>query len=157
MDFQSLNTVWGVIGLLVAIILWLTFRIQRLSTIRKHFYSTGLKKDLETVVTEQDRGIQKIQEHLKAMDNQIQDIIDINRNNFQRMGFVKYSPFGEAGNLSFALVLLDDHNNGVAISSLHSSGSSRIYAKDIKKGKAVAKLTTEETDALNQAMKNGKE
>ena len=70
------------------------------------------------------------------------------------MGFVRFSPFGEAGNLSFALAVLDAHDNGVIVSSFHGREGTRVYSKDIKNGKTKAKLTEEEKQALEQAISN---
>lgn len=137
-------------GILLITIIWLIIRTNRLESIRKHFYSSGLKKNLEMVLAEHNELLIEVQKHLSNTDQQIINIRDLNKNNFQKMGFVRFSAFGEAGNLSFALALLDDHDNGLLISSLHGRDSSQIYAKDIKNGKTKAKLTEEETQALNQ-------
>src|ERR1019366_230817 len=55
------------------------------------------------------------------------------------------------GNQSFALALLDAEEDGIVILSLHSRGSTRIYAKAIAAGRPEAALSDEETEALGLA------
>ena len=143
---------FGLTVILLLLVIWNIFRVFRLDAVRKHFYSQGLKKNLENIVTEQNVGIGELRTAVEDLNHQTETIRNNNRSNFQKMGFVKFSQFGEAGNLSFALVLLDDHLNGVAISSLHSREGVRIYGKDIANGKSKAKLTEEEQQAFNQAI-----
>ena len=74
------------------------------------------------------------------------------RRAFQRIGLVRFNPFEDTGgNQSFALALLDAEEDGIIISSLHSRGSTRIYAKAIAAGRPEAALSDEETEALGLA------
>jgi hypothetical protein len=74
----------------------------------------------------------------------------------QRTGLVRYNPFEDTGgNQSFAVALLDDHGDGVVISSLHARQNTRIYAKAITGGKSEAALSDEEAEALGKAMAQG--
>jgi hypothetical protein len=74
------------------------------------------------------------------------------RRAFQRIGLVRFNPFEDTGgNQSFALALLDAEEDGIIISSLHSRGATRIYAKAIAAGRPEAALSDEEADALDLA------
>ncbi len=74
------------------------------------------------------------------------------RRAFQRIGLVRFNPFEDTGgNQSFALALLDAEEDGIVISSLHSRGSTRIYAKAVAAGRPEAALSDEETEALDLA------
>ena len=71
------------------------------------------------------------------------------RRAFQRVGLVRYNPFEETGgNQSFALALLDAAGDGWVLSSLHARSGTRVYAKAIKRGRADAGLSDEETAAI---------
>lgn len=70
----------------------------------------------------------------------------------QRTGLVRFNPFEDTGgNQSFALAMLDARGDGFIVSSLHSRGSTRIYAKSVRRGAADVALSAEETEALRQA------
>ena len=74
----------------------------------------------------------------------------------QKTSFTRFNPFNDVGgDQSFILVLLDNSNSGVIITSLHNRHNTRIYAKQIKNGQGKpAALSKEERTALNQAIKN---
>ena len=74
------------------------------------------------------------------------------RRAFQRIGLVRFNPFEDTGgNQSFALALLDAEEDGIVISSLHSRGATRIYAKAVAAGRPEAALSDEEAEALGLA------
>ena len=67
----------------------------------------------------------------------------------QKIGVHRFNPFAEnGGNFSFTLALLDAHNNGVVITSMHGREQNRIYSKNILKGTSETQLTEEEEQAL---------
>jgi len=72
---------------------------------------------------------------------------------FSRVGLVRFNPFEDTGgNQSFALALLDVHGDGFVVSSLHSRGGTRVYAKAVRGGAAEGALSDEESQALEIAM-----
>ena len=73
---------------------------------------------------------------------------------FGRVGLVRYNPFegDTGGNQSFAVALLDGRGDGFVISSLHARAVTRMYAKAIARGSSEAALSTEEAEALQQAL-----
>lgn len=68
----------------------------------------------------------------------------------------RYNPFQElGGDQSFILVLLNNLQNGVIITSLHAKDTTRIYAKPIKNGQGDGfTLSKEEKVALAKTIKN---
>jgi len=73
---------------------------------------------------------------------------------FGRVGLVRFNPFeGETGgNQSFSLALLDGRGDGFVISSLHARAGTRVYGKAVTGGRSEAALSTEEEQALRQAL-----
>lgn len=70
----------------------------------------------------------------------------------QRIGFIRYNAFAEMGSeLSFSIAFLDDHNNGLVLSSIHSRENSICYAKPIKNGRSTYPLSAEEIQAIDRA------
>ncbi len=71
----------------------------------------------------------------------------------QRVGLVKYDAYQQmGGNLSFALALLNEDNDGFVINSVHSTEGCYMYIKDIKAGNCEIELGKEERSALEEAM-----
>ena len=66
---------------------------------------------------------------------------------------VRYSPFKDTGSdLSFALAILNDNNDGVILNGIYSREMSNIYAKQIIAGKTNNKLWEEEKEVLEIAL-----
>ena len=73
----------------------------------------------------------------------------------KKMGIVRYTAFKDTGSdLSFALCLLDDKDNGVVLNGIYSREISNIYAKPIVEGKSTYTLSDEEKKAIDMAIKN---
>jgi len=72
----------------------------------------------------------------------------------RRIGLVRYNPFSDAGgDQSFSLALLDEHKDGVVISSLYGREMNRVYAKKIEKGGSTKyQLTEEEKQAISESV-----
>jgi hypothetical protein len=86
--------------------------------------------------------------------------IDILHNNeleaIQRVGMIRYDAFSDmGGELSFALALLNDHGDGIVISTITGRADNRTYAKQVRGGRPAIQPSAEETAAIKQAM-NGR-
>ena len=66
---------------------------------------------------------------------------------------VRYNAFKDVGSdLSFALALLDEQNNGIVLNGIYSRDMSNIYAKPIENGKSTYVVSEEEAQAIQKAM-----
>lgn len=73
----------------------------------------------------------------------------------QKIGIVRYNAFKDTGSdLSFALAILDDYNNGVVLNGIYARDSSNIYAKPVEKGNSKYVLSNEEKEAIYKAINN---
>jgi siroheme synthase (precorrin-2 oxidase/ferrochelatase) len=74
------------------------------------------------------------------------------RNTIQRVGIVRYNPFEDTGsNQSFVLAMLNRQGDGFVMSSLHSRQQTRVFLKQLVKGKADTALSREEDEAIRRA------
>lgn len=65
---------------------------------------------------------------------------------------IRFNPFSDSGsNQSFATAIVDDHGDGVILSSLYSRERVSIFAKPVKNGKPEYDLTEEEEEVLTEA------
>lgn len=89
---------------------------------------------------------EEIINYCKTIDNRISLCI-------KKIGMVRYSAFKDTGSdLSFALALLNDKNDGVILNGIYSREMSNIYAKQVIDGKCSNKLSEEERQALEIAI-----
>ena len=90
----------------------------------------------------------EIKKYYTKLDNDVNSCI-------QKIGLVRYNAFKDVGSdLSFAIALLDNNNNGVVLNGLYGSESSNIYAKPIRDGNSTYQLSDEEKYAIEIAEQN---
>ena len=91
----------------------------------------------------------------KLLAIQREEIINLRKNQrlaVQKVGLVKYDAFFDlSGQLSFALAMLDQKENGFIINSVYSRDGNYSYMKEIKDGACALELSKEEREALEQA------
>jgi hypothetical protein len=139
-------------AVLVILLFWQIFKVRKLERLRKEFFANSIDKNFEQVLVDQNRAINKINSELKEQDESLNRLYKDNRNNIQKIGFIRFNPFDDAGgNISFALALLNAKDEGVVISSLHGREGTRVYAKSVKAGHSDLKLTEEEIEAIKNA------
>ena len=77
------------------------------------------------------------------------DLTSLNKA-ISKVGLTRFNPFdGLGGDQSFILTLLDKHNSGVILTSLHNRDFTRVYAKTIKDGQPQnTTMSKEEKNAI---------
>jgi len=71
----------------------------------------------------------------------------------RRVALVRYDAFNDlSGRLSFSLALLDDHGNGITLTSIASPSDTRLYAKSLTGGIGEHALSPEEEQAVRAAL-----
>lgn len=111
------------------------------------------KKDLKSILENLLGNFEKESEKVSQLIKELKNLRQGNLYNIQKIGLVRFNPFaGTGGNQSFCLALLDGEDSGLVISSLHSRDTTRIYAKPVKKGKAIGyDFSNEENQVIKQA------
>ncbi len=70
----------------------------------------------------------------------------------QRFGLVRYDAFEDmGGRLSFSAAILDDHGDGLVITSINGRTETRTYAKPVKRLSSEHNLSGEERAAIDLA------
>jgi hypothetical protein len=110
-------------------------------------------KDLTSILTEISQKIGLSDKKFEKIEKAIVEIIHKNRLHLQKFSLVRFNPFSDqGGDQSFAIAILDENNDGLVISNLHSRDFSRIYAKPVKAGQAEKyQFSKEEQEAVLKA------
>ena len=162
------NTILGNIGLDPVNLIILLFLIQVLLFVMlisvnmkynrlKTSYSSFMKgkdgKNLEESMLTRFAELDEIAEIAKKNKMDIQDIYKKIRFHYQKIGIVKYDAFHEmGGNLSFALTMLDENDNGWILNAMHSREGCYTYIKEVVKGQSYIELAEEESESLERAI-----
>lgn len=143
----------ALIVLLVLVVLVLVVRLRRVTRRIEGLTRGEDGRSLEAILAahlERVHGLTRDVDRLEARST-IQEAGL--RHAFQRIAVVRFNPFEDTGgNQSFAIALLDAKGDGVVLSSLHARGSTRVYAKAVKAGKAETQASAEEGQALREAL-----
>ena len=155
------TTTFAIISLIINIVLIVMVIISyiRIRNINKNNASfmkklgdgKNIQEDLEKYiqrVINLEEGLSETNTYCKQLDGRIQECV-------QKIGVVRYSAYKDSGSdLSFAVALLDEKNNGVVFNGIYSREMSNIYAKPIENGISKYSMTAEENQALLKAMKS---
>lgn len=146
-------------GIVLLLIIGFIIVIAKFSSINKK-YKTLMKKmgngkDInETLEKYMDKVSSvelknsEIMQYVTNLDKDMEKCI-------QKIGIVRYSAFKDTGSdLSFALAMLDENNNGVVFNGIYSREMSNIYAKPVENGKSKYTISEEEQEAIDKAIGN---
>ena len=142
-------TVILLIGFIIAIA-----KISKMNKKYKNFMQKvgngkNIEEDLENYMYRVERVEKQnaeIENFVKTLDKDLEKCI-------QKVGIVRYNAFKDTGSdLSFALALLDENNDGVVLNGIYSREISNIYAKPVENGKWNYTVSEEEQEAIKKAI-----
>lgn len=154
----GIDAAYILIGMAVVLLILLILIIVALCKLKKlnrKFDRFMRGKDAESLEDTILSCIEK-NEQIDQMNQLLrEDIIGLRKNQritYQKMGMVKYNAFREmSGDLSYALALLDQEENGFIINSVYAKEGGYSYIKEIVKGESSILLSEEEKAALEKA------
>ncbi|CAN5710884.1 hypothetical protein BH24ACT26_BH24ACT26_17750 [soil metagenome] len=97
---------------------------------------------------------------VEAVDERLDEIVQtqrsqaaIGRHALQRFALIRYDAFEDmGGRLSFSAALLDDHGDGLVVTSINGRSETRTYAKPVKALSSDHNLSDEEREAIATAV-----
>lgn len=157
MDISIATTmVWvslAVSVLCLVLVIWLVVQFRSLRSRQMEIFSGKNTESLEEVLLNHSKQLRGLKAELDRLTSYSQETRGMSELSLQKVGLIRFNPFGDTGgDQSFSIALLDVHNNGFVISSLHGRGNTRMYAKKIESGVAAHHLSDEEKQALEQAL-----
>ncbi len=108
---------------------------------------------LRGVLDGQARKIERLEQAVRTLnktDKRQQRLID---GSVQNVALLRYDAFEDVGGrLSFSCAMLDDSGSGVVLTSINGRQETRVYAKPIAEGRSSYNLSSEEDEAIRQAL-----
>lgn len=112
-----------------------------------------MSEALRGVLTGQAQRIERLEQAVRALnatDKRQQVLVD---GSVRHVALLRFDAFEDVGGrLSFSCALLDDHGSGVVLTSINGRQETRVYAKPVADGASTYNLSTEEAEAIRQAM-----
>jgi hypothetical protein len=112
-----------------------------------------LDDTLRGILEGQSGQIQRLERAVRVLHGTDKRQEELLRGAVQRVALVRYDAFEDVGGrLSFSCALLDDHGTGAVLTSINGRQETRVYAKPVTAGTSSYNLSTEEQEAIQQAL-----
>lgn len=144
------------IGVILLFVLYIS-NLIKLSKMRKNYKSfmkkIGNGKDIQEALNQYIERVDKVEKENIELKIYCDELNQKANNCLQKIGMVRYSAFKDTGSdLSFALAILNENNDGIILNGIYSREMSNIYSKLVEKGKSTYTLSEEEKQALEIAL-----
>ena len=141
--------------LLITLSNWMTISTMRSRYARMMSGKNG--ENIERMLLNHSEKFQDLLSEFRKQQDDIKYLDSHIKTALTRVGIVRFSAFEDVGSdLSYAVALLDEHNNGLILTSIFSRADARSYVKPIENGQSQYKLMDEEVAALREAMQGGR-
>lgn len=97
--------------------------------------------------------VRQVEGRLSAVAKRQEELFALLGRSSRNLGLVRFDAFDEmGGKLSFSAALVDDHGDGVVITAINGRHEARMYAKRIENGRSDHNLSSEEEEAISEAL-----
>jgi hypothetical protein len=128
----------------------------KLRRIRREYMTLrgdGKDRDIVAAVSHWVKQVRAADERMDVIAASHEELLDKARRAIQRFHMVRYDAFDDmGGRLSFSAALLDDHGDGVVLTSINGRTETRTYAKPIQGLTSDHNLSEEEQEAIAGAV-----
>jgi hypothetical protein len=148
----ALAVVAGVTLLCLIISIFLSLRLKKVRSQYALIRADGEPRDIFSVVNRSMQRVDTIEHRVDGVAAALEENVAIARFAIQRFALIRYDAFEEmGGQLSFSAALLDDHGDGLVITSINGRTETRTYAKPVKNLSSTHNLSDEERKAIATA------
>lgn len=136
--------------------IWLTVLSYTLYTTRSHYFNLigrTKKYRIDEILDKLLENDNKLLTDIERIKKELVKIIESGEFYFQKIGLVRYNPFGRTGNeQSFVIALLNKQDSGLVINFIYTHQGIRVYTKKVNKSKGEEyNLSEEEEKAIVKA------
>ncbi len=159
---EMLNNSYVILGIIIVniilIILYVSsnLKLRKLNKEYRNFMKkVGKGDDLEENLKVYINKVEKVEKENKEIEDYCDSLNKEIAKTIKKVGIVRYNAFKDTGSdLSFALALLNESNDGVVLNGIYSREMSNIYAKPIKDGKSKYTISEQEQEAIDKAIES---
>ena len=139
------------VALLIGAVVVLGLRLRRLAADQRRALD-GVEVDVIATLARQRRRLDELDAAVVAAREHSGGVEDQVRRTISRIGVVRYDAFDDiGGQLSFSAALLDEHADGVVLTSITGRTGGRTYLKPVVAGEGGLPLSEEEVAAVASA------
>lgn len=109
----------------------------------------GEDRDIVSTMDRIMRKLTALEGRMDGLKARQEDLTAVTRFSLRRFELLRYDAFDDmGGGLSFSAAFLDDHGDGLVLTSINGRGETRTYAKPVKAFDSDAALTDEEREVI---------
>ena len=139
--------------ILIVVFLNVSLALHRLNRKYTMFMKGADGQSLERMFSQKRKEFERLARANEDNSLELRQMKSVLKKTPTKYGIVKYDAFDDVGGkLSFALAMLDAENTGFILNAIHSRDNCFFYIKEIVNGESYTLLSSEETDALRQAV-----
>jgi HAMP domain-containing protein len=156
-EYQQLMALAALAAVLLLLMFIWVIRIgSKLKRLKKQYTammnSTGIQ-DLEGIISDLQERVRIQEEKGIRQTDTIAHVTEALSQVKGNVGMIRYNAFSDQGSdLSFSIAIVNDKQDGVVMSGIHSREETYVYAKPLERGESQYALTPEERKAINQAV-----
>ena len=156
-DFLISFALVAIILIMLGMIIHLYSELSAIKSRYKKMMGGSEGMSIEQMLASHSSDVSFAVNEYKKLRDRVDDLDDLVRSSIARVAVIHFDAFEKTGQgLSWCVALLDRNDNGVIFSSICGQETERSYVKPIEGGLVSSKykLTREEAQALQQAMRN---
>lgn len=143
-------------AVLLVLIIWMAVIGRRLRKLRNQYTAAMGDKgvaNLEDILADMKQQLLEHQSRIAEQEKSHQQLVKALSESKGKVALHRYNAFSEHGSdLSFSLAIINDSQDGIVLSGLHSREDTYVYAKPLEKGNSPYPLTPEEKKAVTLAL-----
>jgi uncharacterized protein DUF4446 len=149
----ALGVVGGIALIALLTTLFLSIRLRRVRRDVMVVRGDRGDRDLIAILSSWAHKLDDFNRRMEEIGTEQQRLSERDRLALSKFHMVRYDAFEDmGGRLSFSAALLDDHGDGVVLTSINGRSETRTYAKPIRNYSSDHNLTDEEGEAIAGAV-----
>lgn len=144
-------------ALIVVLFIFVLVVFIKLTSLRKQYtqmMNGSQSENMEQLIIDMQKGLNEQKAESLATSAKVETIHKALMKTKSKIAIHRYNAFNEGGSdLSFTIAILDDYQDGVILTGIHSREQMYLYAKPIQNAQSTYTLSPEEKEAINQTLK----
>lgn len=156
---NNLNLVLAILSAIIVVtLIWnviLSAQLSILGRKYKKFMRGTTGKNIESVILEHLENLQANDQKFDSIHKQLEVMQEQLDKCLQKHSIVRYNAFNDTGSdLSYSIAIMDNHDNGVALTGIYGRNEFIGYAKPVEGGASSYPLSVEEQMAISRCIKS---
>ncbi|MGG1550907.1 DUF4446 family protein [Paenibacillus ferrarius] len=145
----------ALILVLFIVVIIISVRLSKLRKLYTRMMNGSSTENVEQLIGEMQEAINDQKAESQQTSAQLVSIRETMAKMKSKVSIHRYNAFNDRGSdLSFSLAILDDEQDGIVMTVIHSREQMYVYGKPVEKGQSTYTLSPEEKEAITQTSRS---